>query len=281
MTLIKVIKFLLLFMLSATTAFSQHKAVYTEKTGEGPVVIFLPGFTTPGDIWEENILRLDKDYTAITVSYAGFNGLPAIDMPWYETIVSELKTYIEEEDIQQFSLVGHSMGGMLAMELAAEYPERIDKLIIVDALPCMRALMMPGVPADAIQYESPYNKQLLQQGDSAIAATAHLMAQNMTMNTEWIPKIAQWGIDADRETYIYGYTDLLKVDLRPALEKISAETIIIGATFPDRDLVLKNFQDQYVNLKSKSILLAPESRHFVMLDQPEWFQEQLNTFLAK
>jgi pimeloyl-ACP methyl ester carboxylesterase len=281
MTLIKVIKFLILFMLGATMAYAQHKAVYTEKTGTGPVVIFLPGFTTPGDIWEENILRLDEEYTTITVSYAGFNGLPAIDMPWYETIVSELKTYIEEENIAHFSLVGHSMGGMLAMELAAEFPERIDKLIIVDALPCMRALMMPGVPADAIQYESPYNQQMLQQGDSAIAATAHMMAQNMTMNTEWIPKIAQWGIDADRETYVYGYTDLLKVDLRPALEKITAETIIIGATFPDRDLIMKNFQDQYANLSVKSIVLAPESRHFVMLDQPEWFQKQLNSFLAK
>lgn len=281
MTVNKVIKFLILFMFSTLTAYAQPKAVYTEKEGSGPVVIFLPGFTTPGDIWEENILRLDKNYTTITISYAGFNGLPAIDMPWYETIVSELKSYIEQEDIRRFSLVGHSMGGMLAIELAAVYPERIDKLIIVDALPCMRALMMPGVPADAIRYESPYNKQMLQQGDSAIAATAHMMAQNMTMNTEWMPKIAQWGIDADRETYVYGYTDLLKVDLRPSLEKISAETIIIGATFPDPELVMKNFQDQYANLSSKSIVLAPESRHFVMLDQPEWFQEQLNSFLAK
>jgi pimeloyl-ACP methyl ester carboxylesterase len=277
----KILKLFLSVLISAFLWHLEQPAIHLEKKGSGPVVIFLPGFTTPGSVWNESISRLDKGYTTITVSYAGFNGLPAIDMPWYPTIVSELKAYIENEGLTKFSLVGHSMGGMLAMEIAAAFPDRIEKLIIVDALPCMRALMMPGVPAESIQYESPYNQRMLQQSDSAIAATSAMMAQNMTMDSSKMDDITRWGIEADRETYVYGYTDLLKVDLRPSLEKIKAETIIIGATFPDRNMVMKNFEEQFALLENKSIILAPESKHFIMFDQPEWFQQQLNTFLAR
>ncbi|MBK6264940.1 alpha/beta hydrolase [Marivirga sp. S37H4] len=277
----KTITITLAFFLFSWIAFSQNPAIYTEKSGEGNTLLLLPGFTTPGAVWEESIQHLEKQHSSIMVSYAGFNGLPAIEMPWYETIKKELRAYILKEKLNHFSIVGHSMGGMLAMELAAEFPEKIDKLILVDALPCMRALMMPGVPSTAIQYESAYNQQMLQQNDSAIAAMANLMAQNMTNNKSKINDLTQWGIEADRETFVYGYTDLLKVDLRPSLKDIKAKTIILGADFPDREIVLKNFEEQFLHLKEKSIVLAPDSKHFIMFDQPEWFYDQLNDFLSQ
>ncbi|GAA5030355.1 alpha/beta hydrolase [Marivirga lumbricoides] len=277
----KKLKITLLMLLTSLLAAAQNPAIYTEKSGSGEVIFFLPGFTTPGSVWNESIDNLEGDFTSIKVSYAGFNGLPAIEMPWYPTIKKELLDYIRKEKIRKFSIVGHSMGGMLAMELATEVPEMVSKVILVDALPCMRALMMPGVPASAIQYESPYNKQMLQQNDSAIAATALMMSQNMTLNSEKVPLLTKWSIEADRNTFVYGYTDLLKVDLRPALSKFKAETLILGATFPDKELVMKNYETQFENLKQKSIVLAPESKHFIMFDQPEWFYKQLNAFLLK
>lgn len=271
----------LFMLLISFLATAQNPAIYTEKSGSGEVIFFLPGFTTPGSVWDDTISKLQKNATSIKISYAGFNGLPTIEMPWYATIKKELLDYIKKEEIQTFSIVGHSMGGMLAMELASELPENINKLVLVDALPCMRALIMPGVPATAIQYESPYNQQMLQQNDSTIAAMALMMAQNMTLNEAKVQELAKWSIEADRETFVYGYTDLLKVDLRPALSKIIAKTLILGATFPDKELVMKNFEEQFENLNTKSIVLAPESKHFIMFDQPEWFHEQLNSFLSK
>lgn len=277
----KKLQITLFMLLVSFLATAQNPAIYTEKSGKGEVVFFLPGFTTPGSVWDNTISKLNKKATSIKVSYAGFNGLPAIEMPWYTTIKQELLDYIKNEKIQQFSIVGHSMGGMLAMELAAAVPDKVKRIVLVDALPCMRALMMPGVPASAIQYESPYNQQMLQQNDSTIAAMALMMAQNMTLNEAKIQELADWSITADRKTFVYGYTDLLKVDLRPALSKIKAKTLILGATFPDRELVMKNFEAQFDNMTEKSIVLAPESKHFIMFDQPEWFYKQLNAFMSK
>ena len=111
--------------------------------------------------------------------------------------------------------------------------------------------------------------------------SATMMAQHMTMNKEKIDTLAAWSIAADRETFVYGYTDLLKLDLREALAKVKAKTLVVGASFPDRNLVAANFKKQYAKLEGHTLAIAPESKHFVMFDQPQWFYERVNSFLAQ
>lgn len=262
-------------------AFAQNPAIYIEKVGNGDPILFLPGFTTPGSVWDETIEQLPTGYLSIKVSYAGFNNLPAIEMPWYETIKTELIEYIQKENLNKITIIGHSMGGMLAIDLAESIPTKIHKLVLVDALPSMRALMMPGVPAEAIQYESPYNTQMLAQTDEEILTMAKMTSQNMTYKAERIEELTKWSLEADRKTFIYGYTDLLKLDLRDALKSIKVPSLVLGASFPDREIVKKNFDEQYANLSNKEILLAPESKHFIMFDEPDWFYSTINKFLTK
>ncbi len=172
------------------------------------------------------------------------------------------------------------MGGNLAVDIAAELPSRISKIVIVDALPCMRELMMPNVPAESIQYESPYNTQLLEMDDEQFKNMAAMMAANMTFNTDKIDTLSNWIYEADRKTWVYGYTDLLKLDLRDSLSKIKCEALIIGASFPNKEVAEENFEKQYEKLFNKVIKMASDSKHFIMYDQPEWFYSTLNNFLA-
>ena len=92
-------------------------------------------------------------------------------------------------------------------------------------------------------------------------------------------KLANWILEADRETYVYGYTDLLKLDLRNKLKNIKCNTLVVGASFPDVKVAKENFEKQYSNLSNKKIVMASKSKHFVMLDQPEWFYKIANEFL--
>ena len=82
----------------AQFAFSQ-KAISVTKSGTGSHIIFLPGFTVPGSVWQETIKNLDKSYTSHLVSYAGFDGLKAIDTPWYDAIKKQLADYIRNEKL--------------------------------------------------------------------------------------------------------------------------------------------------------------------------------------
>jgi hypothetical protein len=71
----------LTLFLSASTAFSQHQAITIKKSGKGSPVLFLPGFITPGSIWNETVAHLKSSKQAHIVSYAGFNGIAPIDTP--------------------------------------------------------------------------------------------------------------------------------------------------------------------------------------------------------
>lgn len=270
-----------LLILMAVQLQAQNPAVKIERTGKGTPIIFLPGFITPGSVWSETVKNLKGNHEAFLVSYAGFNGNAPIPMPWYATIKKELVDYIKTNKLTNIKLIGHSMGGNLAVDVAAEVGSAVDRIIIVDALACMRELMMPGVPAEALQYESPYNKQTLAMDDTAFAQNATMMGQGMTTVPEKQALIKSWIMEADRTTYVYGYTDLLKLDLRPALATIKVPVLILGAPFPSKEVVIPNYEKQYANLTNKTLEIAPGGRHFIMFDQPDWFYNQINAFLAQ
>lgn len=276
----KKILFTLSLSLLSTLLFSQS-AIQVEKSGDGNPIIFLPGFTSPGSVWNETIEQLENNYETHVVSYAGFNGIAPISTPWYQPIKEQLIAYVKKEKLTKLTIIGHSMGGNLAVDLAAAFAPELSGLILVESLPCMRELMMPGVPVSSLQYDSPYNNQMLNMPDDAFKNVASTMARNMTNKEDKVETLANWSIIADRKTYVYGYTDLLKLDLRPQLEKIETETLVLGATFPSKEMAKQTYDKQYINLKNKTIELADDSKHFIMFDQPDWLYSQVNSYLEK
>ena len=74
---------------------------------------------------------------------AGFSGVAPEDCPSFERWKMQIAKFIKEERIEKPILVGHSMGGGLALAIAAEFPELTGKIVIVDALPCLMALRVP------------------------------------------------------------------------------------------------------------------------------------------
>ncbi len=250
-----------------------------EIIGKGKPVLYLPGFTVPGSIWKETINNLNLKRKSYLFSYAGFNGNSPIKMPWYSKIKNSIIKYIKDNNISDIIILGHSMGGNLAVDIALELPDKVTKIVIVEALPCIREVMMPNIPAESLFYNSPYNKQMLKMNDRQFKKMAAMMASNMTLNKGKINTITNWILKADRKTWVYGYTDLLKLDLRNILNKVKCRTLIIGASFPDVKIAKENYENQYSTLPNKTIVMASNSKHFVMFDQPKWFYKTVNNFL--
>jgi len=258
----------------------EPKPITIETIGQGKPILFLPGFTTPGSIWQETIENLTLERKSYVFSYAGFNGNKPIEMPWYSSIKNSIIEYIKDNNMSEIIIIGHSMGGNLAVDIASELPNNVSKIIIIEALPCMREIMMPNVPAESLYYDSPYNRQMLNMDEQQFQNMAVMMASNMTFNTNKKDVLTNWILDADRKTWVYGYTDLLKLDLRNVLSKVKCKTLILGASFPDVKIAKENYENQYSNLSNKTIIMASNSKHFIMFDQPEWFYETVNDFLT-
>jgi len=259
---------------------AETKPFTIETVGQGKPILYLPGFATSGSIWKETVENLNLGRKSYLFSYAGFNGNEPIEMPWYSNIKNSIIKYIKDNNMSDIIIVGHSMGGNLAVDIASELPNKVSKIIIIEALPCMREVMMPNVPAESLYYDSPYNKQMLEMDAQQFKNMATMMAANMTLKENKKEIITNWILEADRKTWVYGYTDLLKLDLRNILNKVKCKTLILGASFPDVKVAKENYENQYSNLTNKTIIMASNSKHFLMFDQPEWLYKTVNDFLV-
>ncbi|NRB61028.1 MAG: hypothetical protein HRU50_13945 [Winogradskyella sp.] len=75
-------RLLLAFLiLGLSITWAQTKEIKVEVIGNGEPILFLPGFTTPGSVWKETLEQLKLNNEAHLISYAGFNGIPAIETP--------------------------------------------------------------------------------------------------------------------------------------------------------------------------------------------------------
>ena len=277
----KTIKILLfgLLILSSLSITGQDKTFEVDVIGEGDPILLFPGFTCTGDVWNATVNELSKNYECHVFTFAGFGDVPAIEKPWLPKIKDGVVNYISEKELDNAVLIGHSLGGALALWMAAD-GNSFKELIIVDALPSTGALMMPDFKSEYMVYDSPYNKQLLAMNDADFEAMAQQMASSMTKEKLNQEKIKNWMIQADRETYVYGYTDLLKLDLREDLAKINSPVTILAATEPyGLDMAKSTYELQYKALAEYTIEFANGSSHFIMYDQPQWFIENLKNAL--
>lgn len=271
---------LVLTVLVSSLVCAQDVPFQVSVEGKGQPILLLPGFTCTAEVWEETVASLSKDYECHVFTFAGFGNVPPIEKPWLPQIKTALSNYIEENALENSIVIGHSLGGTLALWLATEPNTPFEQIIVVDGLPAAGALMIPNYNNEDIAYDTPYNKQMLEMTAESFKFMAQQTAQNMMINNDKKELVTNWILQADRETYVYGYTDLLKLDLREDLAKIKIPVTILAATHPyGKEMAKLTYDNQYSKLLKYKIHFAENSAHFIMYDQPEWFMERLNKVL--
>ncbi|MEM9680514.1 MAG: alpha/beta hydrolase, partial [Bacteroidota bacterium] len=226
------------------------------------------------------VADLSKTHECHVFTFAGFGDVPAIEKPWLPKIKEDIITYISEKNLKNVTLIGHSLGGTLSLWLGTDNNKSIKNIIAVDALPSTGALMIPNYDSNMIAYDTPYNNQVLNMDDKAFESMASQMASGMVLNEDKKKTIKDWIVNTDRKTYVYGFTDLLKLDLREDISKIKVPVLLLAATKPYGPETVKNtYENQYKNLDGYTIKYAQESAHFIMFDQPKWLLEAIKTEL--
>lgn len=275
----KILLFICTLLVLSTTTVTAQNSFVVEKSGQGQPILLFPGFACTHEVYDDLKKELAQNYELHAFTFAGFGEVAPISFPWLPQIKTEIEAYVKEHHLKQPIIIGHSMGGTLGLWLASE-SDTYDKLIVIDALPAMGALMMPDFDSEAMVYDNPYNNQVLAMDEESFRNMANQTAAFMTNNTDKQQQIADWMVASDRETYVYGYTDLLKLDLRDALADIHIPVHIFGATHPyGKEAAEANYRIQYKNLKDYNLKFAEGSAHFIMYDQPEWLIDQINSAL--
>jgi len=109
--------------------------LHYKQMGEGEPLIILHGLYGSSDNWMTIARELAASYRVFLLDQRNHGQSPHSDTHNYEALREDLKAFMDRQQLDQASILGHSMGGKAAVYFAAAYPRRINKLIVVDIGP--------------------------------------------------------------------------------------------------------------------------------------------------
>lgn len=258
-----------------------------EVVGSGPDVILIPGLGSSREVWRPLATRLSATYRVHLVQLAGFAGEPWIhgDGPFVAPEVAELARYIQAGGLERPAIIGHSMGGFSGLMLAQSYPERIGRLMIVDALPFYSALFGPTItPEQARPFAARAAAGILSADEAGFRAQQTQTAQGLARDPATREAIVEWSMASDRHAFATAMTEVMTTDARPGLAAMTTPVTALYAVDanggPPPAMAQALWEREYAALPGVRLIRVDDSRHFIMADQPERFAALVDQFLA-
>lgn len=243
-----------------------------EVVGSGPDVILIHGLNSSRRVWQPVISGL-TGYRYHLVQLGGFAGAAAagnasgLILPG---VAEELSAYISKNRLDRPAVIGHSMGGTIAMLLALQRPSRVGKLMVVDMLP--QPSGMVGGSAAAMRPLADNLRSFAQT-----SAGRDLMASLVGMFGA--PGAAR-GSDPD----VVGRSlhELATLDLSDDLRRLRVPITVVYASPSARqgEPVDRVFADAYRAAPRATFVRIDRSSHMIMADRPAEFRSAMRKFLT-
>lgn len=201
-----------------------------ERIGDGrQSIVLIPGFACPGGVWLQTVDSLEKGYTCYVLTMPGFAGAAPEADPSFWKWAKEVADYIEREKKGKPIIVGHSMGGSLALHLAATRGERLKGILVVDALPYLAAVLNPNFKSKALTGSdfAEAEGRILNIPDSLFQRQAQLSAAALTATPSRTADLVAWSMASDRRTYARMYLDYTNVDMREEMKHIRVPGLVL------------------------------------------------------
>lgn len=109
--------------------------LFYRKEGTGSPLVVVHGLYGSSDNWVNIGKRLAEKHTVYMVDQRNHGRSPFSDSHTFNDMRDDLVEFFEKHNIEKATLLGHSMGGKAAMWFAADYPEKVEKLVIADIAP--------------------------------------------------------------------------------------------------------------------------------------------------
>ncbi len=244
----------------------EPKAFGVEVRGEGPPILFIPGLGSPGLVWAETVDRLEDRYECHVLTLSGFAGRPPIEEPLSAAVRRDLVRYIRSRRLRDPAVVGHSMGGFIALWLAVSSPANTGPVIIVDAGPALS-----GDLDDARLLR----ERWVQAADDEFARRARSMYAGMAADPKRLAPISALAAKSDRRTIGDAIYEMMITNLTDRMPEIRSPVLFLLADGPLQHRIRR----QAAGVPDKAIIVVPRTRHFVMIDAPDRFVEELEAFL--
>jgi len=289
------VRFLAFFLLAfaALPAAAQPAAFASERigvtvTGSGPDVVLVPGLNSSPDVWRGTVAAV-TGYRYHLVHVSGFAGRPAganATGPLLVPVAEEIARYITEQHLDHPAIVGHSMGGSIALVIAGRHPGLVSKAMVIDMLPYLGAMFRQPGSTDA-QLEAMAGQIRAEMagldGEQRRIQTNTMVASMVKTESERAAVI-EAGMTSDPAVGAQGLYDVILTNLLPDVANIHVPLVVLytqpaGAPATPEQID-HAYQVSYRAAPQAVLRRVPDSAHFIMLDQPEVFRTALRQFLT-
>ena len=257
--------------------------------GEGPPILLIHGITSSSRTWKRVMPRLAESHTVIAPDLLG-HGRSAKPQGDYSlgAYASGVRDLLVALDIPKATVVGHSLGGGIALQFAYQFPERVDRIVLVDSggighevNPLLRAAALPGAEFVLPVMFSPTLH------DGALRVRGLLSRIGLQPN-------------ADIEGVSEGFASLTEADARRAFlntvrsvidtkgQRVSArDRLYLAGDIPtlivwgenDRIIPLDHAHRAKAMLRGSRLEVFPRAGHFPFNDDPDRFVSVMREFV--
>lgn len=274
-------------MLAANFSSKAAESFSVEVIGSGKPVIMIPGLMSDASVWRPTAQSLADQYQLHLISIAGFAGTAAIDGDVLPKVKQELLQYIAQQQLAKPAIVGHSLGAFMAFNLASSAPDSIGTVIAVDGLPYLAPVFSrdSSTTVAQITQQAEYLRTLYQGMDAEQLANMTTQGvQIQATSAVHQQQVIAMAAASDARSVGQALYELLTTDLRPQVHLIQSEVLLIGAggalrNDAERTAVTALYQEQISSIANATLEFNYDSRHFIMLDQPDWLTARIASAL--
>lgn len=244
------------------------------RTGKGPVLVMVHGFLSGLAYWHKQVGSFSNHFDVITMDLPGYGGETRQTGPDnVEAFADYILAQLDALGVEQFHLMGHSMGGMIAQEIALKAPQRVQRLVLYGTGPIGR---LPG------RFET------LEESMRKVAEKGTTEAVNYTVKT-WFSRGEddpdcvegiEMGLQVSQQTFINGLKAMANWSAEHRLAQIQAETLVLWAD-QDKSYMWQQPHTLWRGIRKANLAVVPGSAHNTHLEKSHIFNQIVFDFLSK
>jgi 3-oxoadipate enol-lactonase len=249
--------------------------LHCEIEGSGEPLLFIHGLGSCAEDWQSQIEYFRDRYRTIACDLRGHGRSSKPRGPYsIEVFARDLASLLRELETGPAHVVGISLGGMVAFELAVDSPERVRSLVIVNS--------GPAVPAETFKQRLPLHVRLLYARVLGLRGMAKMIAKRL------FPKPEQIGLQRafiarlaanDRHCYLASLRAIFAGwSVADRLADIRCPVLVLASDHDYTPVALK--QAYAARLPNARVVVVPDSRHALPMEKPREFNAAVATFLA-
>jgi 3-oxoadipate enol-lactonase len=247
--------------------------LHYEEAGEGTPLVLLHGIGASRRDWDFNIPAFARAYRVITPDLRGFGLSEKSGNYSVATFANDVWELLQRLGVDRFDLIGHSMGGAVALQMAVDRPERVARLVAADTLPSFQANSFGKRILFAYRYlmMGVFGPQRL---SGAVAAKLFPRPEQQALRE----RATAGGMANDRNVYLETLSQLLGWNVLQELHRLVMPVLVLAAEhdyFPVADA------EAFAGvLPQAQLKVFAGMHHAVPLEAPDEFNTAVLSFLA-